>query len=248
MRASSPTDYVCAWRFRRGPRRGETWVGPTVMRPPHYRRVTPTYLKKGNRRVTGPEDQRTTARAGPSAARAALPAEQGLGPGHRTGPRIAFPDVGGHRPGRSGGLLAHRHLARRRIAVRPPAGAPADPRACSAHAVRRAARPADAVPPGPPIVPPGQAKPHQDNGNHTGQIKPHQNNGNHTGQTKPHQNNGNHTGQTEPHDNNGNHTGQTEPHDNNGNHTGLTKPPKDKDDDTGPGSRQGGGQANGNRS
>ncbi len=108
--------------------------------------------------------------------------------------------------------------------------------------------PADAVPPGPPIVPPGQAKPHQDNGNHTGQIKPHQNNGNHTGQIKPHQNNGNHTGQTEPHDNNGNHTGQTEPHDNNGNHTGLTKPPKDKDDDTGPGSSQGGGQANGHRS
>jgi hypothetical protein len=85
----------------------------------------------------------------------------------------------------------------------------------------------DLVPPGPAIVPPGQVKPHQDNGNHFGQTKPHQDNGNHTGQTKPHQDNGNHTGQTKPHQDNGNHTGQTKPHQNNGNHTGQTKPHDD---------------------
>jgi hypothetical protein len=93
----------------------------------------------------------------------------------------------------------------------------------------------DTIPVTPPIVPPGQVKPHQDNGNHTGQIKPHSNNGNHTGQIKPHQNSGNHTGQTKPHTNTGNHTGQTKPH--------------DSDDDTrGQGVSQGGGQANGHRS
>jgi hypothetical protein len=78
------------------------------------------------------------------------------------------------------------------------------------------------IPVTPPTVPPGQVKPHQDNGNHTGQIKPHQNNGNHTGQIKPHQNNGNHTGQTKPHDSDGQTSGQ--------------------------GISQGGGQANGHRS
>ena len=50
-----------------------------------------------------------------------------------TGPHIAFPDVGGHRPGRRRALLAHRHPARRRLAVRPPADAPADPSAGSAR-------------------------------------------------------------------------------------------------------------------
>jgi hypothetical protein len=79
----------------------------------------------------------------------------------------------------------------------------------------------EVVPPAPAVVPPGQAKPHQDDGNHTGQTKPHQNNGNHTGQIKPHQNNGNHTGQTKPDD-----TGQQ----------------------VGQGGGQGGGQANGHRS
>ena len=44
-------------------------------------------------------------------------------------------------------------------------------------------RPGAEVPP--LVVPPGQAKPHQNNGNHLGQVKPHQNSGNHTGQTKP---------------------------------------------------------------
>ena len=75
-----------------------------------------------------------------------------------------------------------------------------------------------------PTVPPGQTKPHQNNGNHTGQTKPHQNNGNHTGQTKPHQNNGNHTGQTKPHQSNGNQTGQTKPHENNGQGAGAADP------------------------
>ena len=126
-------------------------------------------------------------------------------------------------------------------------------------------RPGSEVPSEPLVVPPGQAKPHQDNGNHTGQTKPHQDNGNHTGQTKPHQNNGNHTGQTKPHQNNGNHTGQTKPHQNNGNHTGQTKPHQNNGNHTGQtkphdnsghlggqgssqGSSHGGGQANGHRS
>jgi hypothetical protein len=76
--------------------------------------------------------------------------------------------------------------------------------------------PEGSVPSGPDVVPPGPAKPHHDQGQHTGQTKPHHNNGNHTGQTKPHHNNGNHTGQTKPHHNNGNHTGQTKPHHNSG--------------------------------
>ena len=102
------------------------------------------------------------------------------------------------------------------------------------------------VPSGPAVVPPGLAKPHQDNGNHTGQTKPHHNNGNHTGQTKPHHNNGNHTGQTKPHHNNGNHTGQTKPHHNNDSQTAPTKPPQ-SDTQGGQGASQG-GQANGHRS
>jgi hypothetical protein len=106
----------------------------------------------------------------------------------------------------------------------------------------------EVVPPGLGVVPPAQAKPHQDNGNHTGQIKPHQNNGNHTGQIKPHQNNGNHTGQTEPHQNSGNHTGQTEPEDTTGNHTGQIKPADTIDQQGAQGGGQGGGQANGHRS
>ena len=93
----------------------------------------------------------------------------------------------------------------------------------------------EVVPPGPAVVPPGQAKPHQNNGNHTGQIKPHQNNGNHTGQTKPHQNNSIPTGQTKPDDNNGNQTGQTRPDDTSSQQGGQ-------------GAGQGGGQANGHTS
>jgi hypothetical protein len=79
------------------------------------------------------------------------------------------------------------------------------------------------VPTAPPIVPPGLAEAHPNNGNHYGQTKPHQNNGNHTGQTKPHQNNGNHTGQTRPHQNNSNQTGQTRPNEDNGNANGQVK-------------------------
>ena len=102
----------------------------------------------------------------------------------------------------------------------------------------------------PPTVPPGQAKPHHNKGNHTGQTKPHQNNGNHTGQTKPHQNNGNHTGQTKPHQNNGNHTGQTKPHHGTQGQSTETDPAPTDDDlghdpVNGNGGGHGGGQGNG---
>jgi hypothetical protein len=84
-----------------------------------------------------------------------------------------------------------------------------------------------ALPSQPAAVPPGQIKPHTNNGHHYGQVKPHTNNGHHYGQTKPHTNNGHHQGQTKPHTNNGHHQGQTKPHTNNGHHQGQTKPHTD---------------------
>ena len=72
----------------------------------------------------------------------------------------------------------------------------------------------------PPAVPPGQAKPHHDNGHHNGQTKPHQDNGHHNGQASP-DDTGDDTGQSGSHDN-GNHNGQTKPHDINGNPNGQS--------------------------
>ena len=111
----------------------ETRVGPTVTHPPYYRRVTPKSHGRGT--IVLPDLRINAPRLEPdpvlleqlsqlSSASAAR---------RRDGPHGAFPDVGGHRRGRRGALLADRHPARRRLAVRPAPDAPADPSAGSAR-------------------------------------------------------------------------------------------------------------------
>jgi len=110
--------------------------------------------------------------------------------------------------------------------VREPRPAPNAPRTTPApDSAPDSASDADAPAPGQAAVPPGPARTHHDQGNHTGLLKPnHHDNGNHTGLNDAQQDNGNHTGQTKPHTNQGQHHGQTKPHANQGQHHGQTKP------------------------